>query len=380
MKFKSYVIFALIFGVAPNFYFWLFGGWGLAVNICALIPTVALLSLIPFIGAGIRYTEVVTAFSYIIFSIELPKFILAMFSDILRHALPTPVADGIALGIAIAVMLFFLTLIFFVSRHLTVQELEIGFEDLPEDFDGLRICQLSDFHLGSYGTICPYVKRIIDTALSLSPEIILFTGDLVNFSTSEAVPYAKELGRLTAPMGIYAIRGNHDYLLHGHHDEASRLKDTEDLMNLEKGFGWKLLLNENTFLERKPGGDKIALCGVENISTNPFYEQTGGDLEKTLSGLPDGIFKILMSHNPSHWRQDVANRGDVQLTLSGHTHGLSIKLEGLRPSHWRFPFPKGVFREGNSVIHVSRGLGSAFAFRLGGFPSVDIITLRRQGA
>lgn len=358
MKFPTFVVYFLL-GLAADLYIW---------NVFAFIPTLVILCCLPFIGSGRRYTDAVRIFSYVYFIFELPKILYALLSLILP--------GFVAAAVGICVGLFFATMIFYVSRHLVVNRLELDFEGLPDGFDGLKFCQLSDFHLGSYGRNSRYVTRIIDTALKLSPELILFTGDLVNFDISETDTYMDELARLKAPMGVYAIRGNHDYLLHGPLDEPERVKATERLNELERGLGWRVLLNENVTLER--GGSTIALAGVENISANPFFARMGGDLGKALEGIPQGAFTILLSHDPSHWSKDVAPRGDVALTLSGHTHGLKYKLAGFRPSHWRLPYHQGVFTEGGSVLHVSGGLGSAFAFRLGGYPRIDMITLRKK--
>ena len=241
---------------------------------------------------------------------------------------------------------------------------------------GLRICQLSDLHLGSLGRARKYVRRVIDTANALSPELILFTGDLVSFESKEADAYLKDLSRLSAPLGIIAIRGNHDYMMHGPQSEEMRGKDMQRLLDMERSLGWKLLLNGNILLQR--GSDRIAIAGVENISVNPFFVPTGGDLPKALEGIPEGTFTILMSHDPSHWRTEVLPASNVELTLSGHTHGLPFKTAGTHLASWRLRESHGVYTEGARVLHVSHGLGSGFAFRLGGFPRVDIITLKRQ--
>lgn len=366
MKFKSYVIFFLLFGVVSDVYICLaFPGLSPVWKMLCCLPTLAALVCLCFIGSGVHYTDAVRMFSYLTFLSELPKFVFMLFSLINLWA-------GIALGAGVA--LFFGILIFYSSRHLKVNKVELAFSGLPRQFDGFRICQLSDLHLGSFGEAEAYVKKIVDTALSLSPDVILFTGDLVNFESSEAEPYLRELARLTAPCGVYAIRGNHDYLLHGHHDEQARLQDTEMLLEMERLMDWNLLLNSNALISRD--GASIALAGVENVSSNPYFTHTGGDLGKALEGIPEGVFTILLSHDPSHWRAEVVPSTDIPLTLSGHTHGLGYKLAGLNPSHWKLPESGGLYSKDGQVLHVSKGLGSAFAFRLGGFPMVDIITLK----
>ena len=262
------------------------------------------------------------------------------------------------------------------TRALEVDEENVFFDRLPAPFDGLRLCQMTDLHLGSFDRTGNYVKRIVDTALSLHPDIILFTGDLVNFESSEALPYRDELARLTAPMGVFAVRGNHDYLLHGHHNEQERLADMDRLLAFEESLGWRLLRNEHVLLERD--GETVALVGVDNTSANPFFNKAGGDFPKAMKGLSREQFKILLSHDPSHWRAEVLPEGSTDLTLSGHTHGLRYKLAGRHISHWHLPESDGTYTENGCILHVSKGLGSAFAFRLGGYPEIDMLTLRRN--
>lgn len=376
MRFRNFLIYVIVFCLT-DLALWFLAPFGMGIwcRMLFLLPTLALALCLPFIRFGIRYTETMKVFSYITFIIEVPIIVAVLFCAVLRNVagLSFPLADGIAAALGAIVSLTFIVLIFFVSRHLRINRVDLSFEGLPEGFDGLRICQLSDMHLGSFGGRCRYVKRIIDAVGELSPELILFTGDLVNFQASEALPYLGELSRLSAPMGVYAILGNHDYMMHGkHYSEERKKTDTARLLEMEKGLGWHLLLNDNVTLTRN--GGSIALAGVENISTNPAFTNTGGDLEKALSGLPDSMFTILLSHDPSHWGSEVVSRGGVPLTLSGHTHGLNLKIVG-KSAHWRLPFPRGLYTRDGYVLHVSRGLGSSFAFRLGVFPRIDLITL-----
>ena len=380
MKLQSYIIFLLIFGILPDIFLWdvVLQDTVLWWKIAVCLPTVAVLVFLVMIAAVIRYSDSVRAYSYAMFIFELPKFVLSLFWLIGRKALglPMPLTAGISLGLAAGVGLFFLYLIFYVSRHLKVHAESLSFDRLPETFDGFRICQLCDLHLGSFGKTSAYVRRIIDATLSQHPDIILFTGDLVNFESSEAQPFLKELSRLAAPMGVFAVRGNHDYLLHGHHDEQERQEDMNRLLAMEQGLGWQVLRNEHALVHR--GDGTLAVVGVDNISANPFFNKADGDFSRALSGLPDGIFKILLSHDPSHWRAEVVPEGNVSLTLSGHTHGLRYKLAGRHISHWHLPESAGTYTEKDQILHVSKGLGSAFAFRIGGFPNIDLITLQRK--
>ena len=381
MKFPTYVIFFILFGVLPDFYLWevVLDGAPLFWKIVVSLPTVVLLLALVLIGAVVRYSDAVRTFSYTMFVFELPKAVLTLLSMTARKVpgLAPWVADTIGLVAAVALSLFFLRLIFYVTRTLEVDEEDLFFDRLPAPFDGFRICQMTDFHLGSFSLTGNYVKTVVDKALSLHPDIIVFTGDLVNFESSEALPYREELSRLTAPMGVFAIRGNHDYLLHGHHNEKERRADMDALLAFEESLGWRLLRNDHVMLNRD--GASIALVGVDNISANPFFNKAGGDFPKAMEGLSRDQFKILLSHDPSHWRAEVLPEGSTDLTISGHTHGLRYKLAGRHISHWHLPESDGTYTENGRILHVSKGLGSAFSFRAGGFPEIDMLTLRRSG-
>ena len=379
VKFKSFVIFFLFIGVLSDV-------WLLSVSAAAMplwvwgaicFPSLVTLCCLPFIGFGVRYTAAVRIFSWVTFLFEVPKLVMSCFSAIFRYAvsMEPPRADSIALAIGVAVSISFFFFIFYFSRHLIVKTVTIRFPSLPKGLDGFKLCQLSDLHVGSFGKAPRYIKKIVDTTLAQKPELILFTGDLVNFSTSEVKPFLDELSRLKAPMGVYSIRGNHDYLLHGHLNEAERLSDTRDLLAFEEGLGWTVLRNQNVLLRR--GDDALAVAGVENVSANPFFTNTGGDLARAMEGIPEEVFTILMSHDPSHWRSEVLPHSSIPLTLSGHTHGLPFKFAGFDPSHWRLHENGGLYEENGRYLHVSKGLGSAFAFRLGSFPRIDVIILKR---
>lgn len=368
MKFKSYVVFFILFGVLPDLFITMvpLSGASLWWKLLVCLPTAVALFYLVCIGRGVRYTESLRGLSYVVFIFGLPKFLYSAFYSL------DPVA---ALHIGFAVSVFFCILIFHVTTHLMLRETDIVLDRLPEEFDGLRACVIADVHLGSFGNDNPYIKRIIDLVLAQKPDIILFAGDLVNFDAGEAESYMEQLARLEAPLGIYAIRGNHDYLLHGHHlTEEQRLQQTDKLLEMERSLGWTVLLNEHAIV--KNNGGEIAIAGVENISGNPYFPSMGGDLGKALEGIPDGTFTILLSHDPTHWRAEVAGKAPVDLTLSGHTHGLKIKTAGPHISSWRLKESAGLYTEGKQALYVTRGLGSAFAFRLAGFPNVDIITLK----
>ena len=379
MKFRSFVIFFLLLGVSSDVYLLLVSAAAMPLWVKAAIclPSLVTLICLPFIGLGVHYTAAVRIFSWVTFLLELPKFISALFSALFRFGVGmVPLtADLWAAGLGGAVSLSFIFLIFYFSRHLIVNNIQLTFPDLPDGLKGLRICQLADLHVGSFGKALRYIRRIVDSTLAQNPDLILFTGDLVNFSTAEVTPFREELARLKARLGVFSVRGNHDYLLHGHHSEAERQKDVDDLLAFEESLGWTVLKNQNVLLRHSDAA--LAVAGVENISANPFFKDTGGDLSRAVEGIPEGVFTILISHDPSHWRMEVLPHFSVPLTLSGHTHGLHFKFAGFHPSSWRLRESGGIYQEDSRFLHVSKGLGSAFAFRLGSFPRIDMIILNK---
>lgn len=279
MKFKTYVVFFLLIGVLTDLFFCLtlMKAAPLAWKVIVCIPTLAAGVCLTFVGLGKHYTDSLRVMSYIIF-------------------------------------------IFFVSRHLVVNHTELSFERLPESAIGLKICHIGDFHLGSFGRMSPYIQRIVEAINAQNPDVILFSGDLVNFESKEALPYGKTLKALKA--AVYSCMGNHDFLLHGPHDgnEDSRKEDMDRLEEFEKSIGWTVLRNCN--IELRPG---ISLIGVDNITKNPYFQKVGGNLKKAMEGILSQNLKILLSHDPTHWRMEVVPDTDIDLTLSGHTHGLKEK-------------------------------------------------------
>ena len=378
MKLRVFIICFFLLGILPDFYILtcILENAGWYWRLLACLPTLVAGVCLLLIGFGSRYTVAVRTTSYLTFLVQLPKALFALIHLVLPGSMGPDKSLLAALIPAFAVSAVFFVLFYIVSRHLKVRTQTLAFKDLPPAFDGLKVCQLSDFHLGSFARNHRYIRRIVSAANAQVPDVIFFTGDLVNFESENAVPYLEDLSALKAPMGIFAIRGNHDYMHHGPFKGAGREEDMARLDEMEAGLGWQLLVDDNRILARE--GGQIAVIGVENTAANPIFKGEGGDLEKALEGLPEGIFKILLSHDPSHWRSEIVPRGDIQLTLSGHTHGLKYKLAGPRPSHWKLPESSGIYREGAQTLHVTPGLGSSFSFRLGGFPCIDIIVLKTE--
>jgi predicted MPP superfamily phosphohydrolase len=253
------------------------------------------------------------------------------------------------------------------------------FDDLPTAFDGFTITQLSDIHSGSFDSI-ESVQRGIDLAKAQKSDLFVFTGDLVNNAAWEIEPYIDRFSQLKAPYGQFSILGNHDYGDYIHWDsEQEKEANLEKLKQHHKTLGYRLLLNENVEIEK--GGQKLSLIGVQNWGKG-FIQL--GDLDKALKGVDKDAFKILLSHDPTHWEEKVRyNPTNIHLTLAGHTHGAQFGVEtaGFRwsPVKYRYVDWAGLVNEKNRYLYVNRGFGFlAFSGRLGIWPEITVITLMKK--
>lgn len=261
---------------------------------------------------------------------------------------------------------------------LKVQETTFSSEDLPRAFDGYKIVQISDLHLTSLKNHPEFVQELVQTVNQQQADAICFTGDLVSTDVAELYPFADELSRLRAKDGVFSVLGNHDYMSYAKYmTPLEKSQKFHELLDLQDRMGWKLLQNENQVIHR--GTDSIAILGVENDGKPPFPER--GDLNKAQEGLdrnPD-LFKLLLSHDPSHWKRKVLPTTNVQLTLSGHTHGMQFMVGNWSPAQYMYPEWKGMYREDARGLYVSLGVGGALIpFRFGAWPEINVITLRTK--
>ncbi len=259
-----------------------------------------------------------------------------------------------------------------------IHQVEIAFKDLPKQFDGIRITQLSDIHSGSFDDR-QAVQHAVDLANEQNSDVMFFTGDLVNNRSDEMDTWMDVFSKLKAPMGVYSILGNHDYGDYVTWPSAeAKQANMEKLYVIEKQLGFKLLRNENTKIERN--GAFIELLGMENWGTGGFSKY--GDLKKTIEGTQPDSFKILLSHDPTHWEQQVMDHPvHIHLTLAGHTHGaqLGVEIPGIRfsPAQFRYKRWAGLYLENNKYLYVNRGLGFiGFPGRVGIWPEITVITLK----
>lgn len=286
----------------------------------------------------------------------------------------------IALGLAAIPLASIIYGIYKGKYNYKVLKYTLHFEDLPQAFNGYKLTQISDIHSGSFDNI-EKVKYAVNLINQQESDVILFTGDIVNNKASELAPYKNVFNKLKAKDGLFSVLGNHDYgdYVQWESQEAKH-QNLEDLKALQKEIGFNLLLNESIYIEK--GGEKIALIGVENWGAGGFKK--AGDLKRASSTIKKNDFKILMSHDPSHWEQQVIKDNyHYHLTLSGHTHGMQFGIEipgwfKWSPVKWRYKYWAGIYQEMGQYINVNRGFGYlAFPGRVGIWPEITVIELKK---
>ena len=255
---------------------------------------------------------------------------------------------------------------------------KIKFPNLPSAFDGLRIVQISDLHLGSFLKDFDEVSEAIPMINNLHPDIILFTGDLVNVHSDEAEPWIEIFSKLKAKHGKFSVFGNHDYCDYGSYLPEERVKSINRLKEVHHEMGFQLLEDEHTFLEID--NQKIAIVGMHNWGKG-FHEI--GSLENALEGLDDSHFKILLSHDPTLWEEKVKGKKNIDITFSGHTHGMQMGVEipflnfKWSPIKLRYKRWAGLYKYAKNYIYINRGFGFlGFPGRVGISPEITFIKLK----
>jgi len=261
-----------------------------------------------------------------------------------------------------------------------VHRVTIKHKKLPKPFNGLKIIQISDIHLGSFN----YKYHILDKAIKVindaQPDFIFFTGDLVNNYAWELIGWEKVFKKLIAKKGKYAILGNHDYGDYSEWNSAQEKQDNfEKIKEFYKTIDFKLLLNQSEIIEKKKG--KLAIIGVENWGKAPFKQY--GNLQEALKNVSEIPFKILLSHDPTHWREEVIKKTGISLTLSGHTHGMQVGFQYKKmkwsPIKYKYKHWAGLYNENEKYLYVNRGLGwVGFPGRLGMRPEITLFKLFKK--
>lgn len=264
-------------------------------------------------------------------------------------------------------------------RPLVVRHIEYASSDLPKAFDGYRIVQFSDLHLGTLtGSRQSLVQQLIDSINAQAPDMIVFTGDMQNIVPEEMIPSMLYFRQLFASDGIYAVLGNHDYDIYQTGDDVEKARNCQLTQDIIRKMGFDLLLNEHRIIHCD--SDSIVLAGMENWGKAERMPRRG-DVKKALStpsSLTTNSFTIICQHDPSCWREKILPECDAQLTLSGHTHGGQFSLFGWSPAAFSYSEWEGMTYEGSRAIYVSTGAGSLIPFRLNQPREIVVITLKSK--
>jgi len=280
-----------------------------------------------------------------------------------------------ALTLAVAFLLTMSYGVWIGRFRLEVNQQEFRSEAVPESLDGFRIVHISDLHLSTFDDRPAALERIVEKINEQEPDIVCFTGDLVTMGVSEALPFADILKRIHTRYGVFSVLGNHDFLIYRRDltSDSARLAEVEKLASFEREqLGWHLLRNANCAV--KDG--QLTVCGCDNssCSNQGFHTIYAGDLRESIGCTED--FRLLLTHDPSHWREEVAGKEDIPLTLSGHTHAGQVRLFGWPLSSVSFKDNEGWYREGCNALYINRGLGCTMPMRLNCPAEITVITLR----
>lgn len=363
-----YIVVMSVLAFLPDFWLWHIGvsEWPLLLAILWWVPS--LLLVLAEVGLQMGFfhkLSVRVLFTTILFS-AFPKVVFILFNAFLPWFFALIPALGVIGWFAFG----------FIEgwKRLELKHITFTSPDLPPYFDGYRLVQITDFHLGSFPPGNDFVQKVVDATNNEEPDMILFTGDLVNNQASEVEPYLETLAQLHASDGIYSIWGNHDYCEYGNNHSIGALKRNRRMLyGYQERLGWHQLMNEHHVVSH--GMASIAVIGVENPGQPPFTNRS--NLKKAMTGLDPGIFKILLSHDPHHWRREVVGK-KIQLTLAGHTHAGQLKIGKWTPARMAFKEWGGAYRIGEQMLYVSSGIGGSFPFRLGAWPELTVITLKRD--
>ena len=335
--------------------------------------TLTIVGCIAALGGLVDSIAILVWVMYGFMLIYIPKIVYTITSwfDYLRH----PRGKwGHYIGGVLALTSVILIIGSTINRYrIDVEECEIVSKRLPTQFDNYRVVHFSDMHLETLYSH-NYAQRVVDRINTLQPDIIIFSGDMVNRKATELQAYRDILAQLRAKDGIFSVMGNHDY---GDFVKCSSPQERTDNLDkfhhIQASMGWNLLDNASTYIHRN--NDSIVVIGVENWGEPPFPQY--GNLTQAYPNLHDGNFKILISHNPRHWRAEVLPRSNIDLTLSGHTHALQMRIAQNSPASIRYPEWGGLYQEDNQYLYVNIGIGcTMIPTRLGATPEITLLTLK----
>lgn len=375
-----YTILLFIIIALPDFYIWqnYVRRKKTIYSVFYWLPLLAMIVSFILGMKGILSYYTLRVFFVLFICVAIPKLVfavIAMLGKLLSKVTTkaSMIRNGITLSVVIVVIgsgIYGFTVGW---KRLDIVEQVVESPDIPPAFNGFRIVQLSDLHVGTFDHDPAVLDSIVSIVNSLHPDVILFTGDLINVYPDELHPYMYILSTLKAKYGVFSVMGNHDYAYYDKKASQTELdKRILQLQQMQRKMGWDLLLNENRLI--KIDGQTLAIVGVENDSKPPHPAR--GDLAKAMEGVPDDAFVILMSHDPSHWKRDVVPNSNIPVTLSGHTHAMQFRIGNISPSQLIYEEWGGEFDDKDQMLYVNVGTGSSVPFRLGAWSEIGLITLK----
>ena len=309
-----------------------------------------------------------------------PKCLFALCSALgwgVRKLLRRKANYGNLVGIVIVLLnwyvLFYGSFVGF--DQITVREVTYESAELPEAFDGYRIVQFSDAHVGTYiGGREHLLQAVVDTINAQNPDVVVFAGDLQNREPQEILPFIEVLGDIKAKDGVFSVIGNHDYADYIEATPTQKIQNEKETRDMEIKMGWQLLVNEHKVVRR--GADSIVIAGLDNDGDGKKFPQRG-DVRKALEGVTDSAFVVMAEHYPTCWRRKILPESRAQLTLSGHTHAMQFMIGNWSPASFVYKEWGGLFSEGDRALSVSTGIGGFIPFRFGVPGEIVVVTLRR---
>jgi predicted MPP superfamily phosphohydrolase len=285
---------------------------------------------------------------------------------------------GNIIGLLVVPVLWFILIY---GSFVGFQKMEVNHQtytssDIPKAFNGYKIVLFSDAHVGSYTEKSQWIlQRAVDSINAQKPDMIVFTGDLQNIQPKDIILHQDILSQLKAKDGVYSVLGNHDYAKYVNCNEAKKAENCRQTIQIERQMGWTLLLNEHRAIRR--GKNQMIIAGMENDGDGKKFPQKG-NIKKTLKGVSDKDFTIMLEHDPSSWRRKIIPDGRAQLTLSGHTHNMQFALFGWSPISVTGKEVNGWYQEGAQSLFVTAGLGGLIPFRFGATGEIVVLTLRSE--
>ena len=373
-----------------DFHYWRHK-YSVGQRFCRWLPSIGLVAYTIYLMYEKNFIPdnpyIIYLYLFLLGFIAVPKVVYMLFSIIglscshLLHRKKSPRPHknyGNLLGLLFVPILWF---VLFYGSFIGFQKLDINHQtftspDLPKAFNGYRIVQFSDAHVGTYaGKRQCLLQRAIDSINALRPDLIVFTGDIQNTKPQELYQHMDILSKLKAKDGIFSVLGNHDYAKYVDCSEAEKEANCRETISLEKQLGWHLLLNSHQIIER--GKSRIVIAGMENDGDGKVFPQKG-DIKKTLKGVDDHDFILMLEHDPSSWKRKIIPDGRAQLTLSGHTHKMQFALFDWCPLSITGAEFNDWYTENQQSLFVTAGLGGLIPFRFGAPGEIVVITLKAQ--